>query len=431
MLYYNTRYGFKLSPTIPVIPGSIIAASCIAAVDLRKRKFSKFGHLGHRLLDPQLYMATLDPAVQPDEVARLASYPWFHGHNVPQYDSGQYKNPTSWKQQYKSHLVAQWTRQVPSGDAEIARAARAAVELELALGCEAIILPGPLTTVADQTFETELAWVDAGLQACTDLKVSVPVYATVAMAEAVLHNVNPFTNQLIHAISSQIAARQELAGAYVVFEQADPSLYVWTARDPLTALLVLIDDLHRGAGRKVIVNYFGAFGAVATAMGASVWSTGFFQSQRRFNLRAKSGRTRPRYYSLSLAGDIGVEDDIRRVQSLGFAQQLFTPTGADSGLRTALSKGLGPSAVPEWEYRMGNRTASQNHYMEVVARLGDYLQGLDEPSRITGIHEWLKQAVVLAALLREKGFSPAGPTDVVHQKVWLDVFEAWLAHTKQ
>ncbi len=32
-----------------------------------------------------------------DTVAKLAAYPWFHGHGVPKYDSDEYSNPKEWK----------------------------------------------------------------------------------------------------------------------------------------------------------------------------------------------------------------------------------------------------------------------------------------------------------------------------------------------
>jgi hypothetical protein len=166
MFFYNARHCFTLKPTPVQIPGSIIAASCLSAVDLRKRKFAQFPHLAKRLLDPQLYMASLDPNIQKESVERLASYPWFYGLDVPRYVSGEYRNPTEWKKKHSGSLVAKWKRQVPEAAAAIVKSAHAAVEMQIAVGCTSIILAGPLTTIADQSLEKELAWIDAGLQAC-------------------------------------------------------------------------------------------------------------------------------------------------------------------------------------------------------------------------------------------------------------------------
>lgn len=432
---YNARFSFEIDDTPDPIAGTIIAASSVSSVDLirgkRSKDLTRLKHLQRRFLDPQLYMAGLDPALERTVVERLASYPWFHGQDIPEYDSGEYRNPTAWKKQHAADLLSRWTRKVPTSDAAIRRSAHGAVQLQQSIGCCAVILPVPLTTIADQSLERELEWIDAGIDAAAQLHTSVPLYATIAISEAALHNIDPFDNPLIHTISNQISSRTELAGAYVVFEQSDPGSYVWTAHDPLLSLMILADDLCRGSKQDVVVNYLGSFGAVVTAVGASAWASGFNQSQRRFSLRATQGRARPRYYSLSLAGDIGAESDLKRTQDRGLAAQLFTPTQADLRLRRALSAGQTPNAVPEWQYSIGNTAASKSHYMEIVAKFGAYLSGLSSSGRVNAIQDWLTQAQSLASQLATAGFAPTGPTDIVHQRVWLQVFERWRSYAKQ
>src|SRR5271166_1478953 len=114
---YNARFSFDVDPTPVPIEGTIIAASSVSAIDFfkgkRSRDLKELPHLQKRLLDPQLYMASLDPAVSSNTVERLASYPWFHGQDIPAYDSGEYKNPTVWKKKHASDLLSRWTRKVP------------------------------------------------------------------------------------------------------------------------------------------------------------------------------------------------------------------------------------------------------------------------------------------------------------------------------
>jgi len=341
LYFFNARLRFKIRPTATTIPGSIIAASAISAVDLERRKFGDYGHFKKKLLDPQLYVATVDPALDPEIVARLAAYPWFHGEDVPKYKSGEHGTRTAWKKKHKGSLISKWTRTVPTTPDAIRKAAHAAVEFQLKLGCDGILLAVPLTTIADQTLQAELDWIEAGIQACADLKVQCPVYATVALSEAVLH-VPALKNPLVHALSNYVASRAELAGAYIVLEQTEPSSYFWNSKDPLMALLVLVDDLVRGAGKKVIVNYVGTFGLVANAVGAEIWSTGYYLMQRRFSLKGMTGIARPRYHSLALAGDIGVKEDLARIRNAGLVDKLMTPTSADAVLRTALARGKRP-----------------------------------------------------------------------------------------
>lgn len=434
-LLYNARYSFDVDATPSPIAGTIIAASSVSVVDFFRGKRSKdlvgLRHLKKRLVDPQLYMAGLDPALENKTVERLASYPWFHGQDIPPYDSGEYKNPTAWKKQHASDLLKCWTRKVPSEPAAIEKSVRGAIELQQKIGCQAILLPVPLTTILDQSFEREMEWIDRGIDAATELGTTLPLYATVALSEATLHNVDPFDNPLIHTITNQISSRSELSGAYIIFEQSDPGSWVWKEHDPLLALMVLTDDLCRGSRKDVIVSYFGSFGLVATAAGASAWASGFSQSQRRFSLRATQGRARPRYYSYPLAGDIGVENDLKRIQDRGLAAKLLTPTEADARLRKALASGQAPDAVPEWQYRIGNNAASKNHYTEIVARIGASFERLSPSDRVNWVDKWLRSATELASELAEYGFDTSGPTDVIHQKIWLAVFEKWRAYASQ
>jgi hypothetical protein len=427
--FFNARLRFKIRPTPTTIPGSIIAASAISAVDLERRKFGDYGHFKKKLLDPQLYVATVDPALDPDIVARLAAYPWFHGQDVPKYKSGEHGTRTAWKKKHKDSLVSKWTRTVPTTPDAIRKAARAAVEFQLKLGCDGVLLAVPLTTIADQTLQAELDWIEAGIQACVDLKVDCPVYATVALSEAVLH-VPALKNPIIHALSNHIASRAELAGAYIVLEQTEPSNYFWNSKDPLMALMVLIDDLVRGAGKKVIVNYAGTFGLVANAVGAEIWSTGYYLMQRRFSLKGMTGIARPRYHSLALAGDIGVKEDLARIRNAGLADKLMTPTSADAILRTALAQGKDPGSVPEWKYSPNNASAAQEHYLQIVSDMGAKLDTMSAAQRQDWVMKWLTEAVKLVDVIEQKEIVGMA-TDTSHQKVWLDVFTDWSSYAKQ
>ena len=429
MYFYNQRFKFKIPALTRAIKGSIIAASAISAIDLQKRPFEEHSHLKRRFLDPQLYMASVDAAIDPKTVSRLAAYPWFHGDDVPKYDSDEYSTRTQWKKQHWEDLVSKWTRTVPTELNAVKKAARAAVEFQLTLGCEGILLAVPLTTIADQTLQTEIAWIEAGLDACAALKVRQPVFATVALSEAALQ-VPALRNPVLHSFANQVAARSELAGAYVVLEQADKDNYFWTSKDALMSLLIITDDLHRGARKRVLTNYVGTFGLVAKAVGAEIWSSGYYLMQRRFSLRGTVGRAYPRYHSLSLAGDIGLNEDLDHIQAAGLAGQCMTPSTADAVLRTALGRGRKTSDVNEWECRQSNCTAAQQHYLEVVSAAGDDLESMSLGARRTWVHNWLENALKLARELKRKGLIGTGTT-AEHQQVWFDVFNEWQSYAKQ
>lgn len=429
MYFFNARLKFKVNPTTVPIPGSIIAASALSAVDLERRQFDKYPHLKRRLLDPQLYMAQIDPSLDEKTVAKLAAYPWFHGGSVPKYDSGEHGTRKKWKAAHQDNLVSKWTRTVPTDPNSIRKAARAAVEFQRSIGCDGVLLAVPLTTIADQTLQAELEWIEAGIEACHDLRLTCPIYATIALSEAVLH-VPALNNPIIHSFTNHVAARSELSGAFVVLEQTDPSGYFWTSRDPLMALLVIVDDLCRGARKKVVVNYVGTFGIVASALGAEVWSSGYFLNQRRFSLKAQMGIAHPRYHSLAIAGDIGLKSDLAMIRDAGFADECMTPTTADAVLRTALKQGKSPANVPEWRYSPNNCTAAQQHYLEIVSDIGAKLQTMPLKDRQKWVREWLTNAVQLVDRLEKQELvSMASATS--HQRVWLNVLKEWSNYAKQ
>jgi len=56
---------------------------------------------------------------------------------------------------------------------------------------------------------------------------------------------------------------------------------------------------------------------------------------------------------------------------------------------------------------------------------------LPPDKRVEEIQKWLVNAQNLASQLANVGFTGSGPTDVVHQRVWLEVLEKWRAYAKQ
>ena len=432
MFYYNARYRFALPQMSPTnIPGTIIAASAMPAAQLLRRKLSKYSHLRRRLFDPQLYLASLDPHVAEKSVVKLCSWPWFATDGVPEYDSDRHGSLSKWKKLYKGRLLRAWTGNPPSHTQSIEKAISAAVQNQVRLGCEAVILPGPLTTVAAQDFEVEINWIDIGLQVCRALQISLPIYATVALSDNILRGVNPIQHSLIHTITNHIGARNELSGAYIVIEQSSEDGYACTTRETVLALLLMTDDIVRGAGRRVIVNYMGTLGAVVTAAGLSLWSTGYYLSQRRLSLtdfEEKVRRAKPRYFSQSLAGDIGLDSDLADAYRAGLGNRILSSTQADTTLRNGLATGSFPGRVPEWQFRTSNLTAAAAHYNENANTLGTRLYALGQRPRIDFVHDWLRSAVALADRLRKVGLVNSHYTELVHQRVWLNAYEAWRNH---
>jgi hypothetical protein len=226
-----------------------------------------------------------------------------------------------------------------------------------------------------------------------------------------------------------LAARDELAGAYFVVEQAGEEGYVCTNKDTLLAILIMVDDLTRGAGKRAIVNYLGTFGPITTAAGASVFSTGYYLSQRRLKLsdfEDKDSRAYPRYLSLRLAGDIGIEDDLATSYStLGPA--VFTDTPVARGLHRAIEQRIPTSRVPEWEYRQQNINTAAAHYNWAMVSVGNNLLAVQASAKRQVAYRWLRAAAREAEALRQAGIDRSH-SDLSHQQVWLRAFEEWIEY---
>jgi hypothetical protein len=432
VFYNNALYRFKLPEGAPAtVAGSILNASAMSAAQFMRRNFRTYPYLQHRALDPQLYLAGLDRNVARSTVANLATWPWFVRDVVPEFDSGEHGSLKRWEELVNDDLIAAWPGTAPTEPGDIYEAVRSCVQRQIELGCEVVILPSPLTTVAATTYELETAYLDAGVRVATELQVHIPVLATIALSDNLLRGASAFEHPLLHTVSSQLAARRQINGAYIVIEQANEPGYACVSRDTVMALLLLVDDLSRGAAKSVYVNFSGNFGAVLTAAGASVWGSGYYLSQRRLQLAhfsdAGGGPAYPRFYSLRLAGDVGVENDIPLIYRSGLASRVITRSDASAGILRAFEAGSYPASVPDWVYRPNNVPTATQHYYEVTNRIGAFLASLGPEHRIEMVQRWLDRAVQLTEDLDRIGVSHTH-SDLVHQRVWLEAFNAWRRH---
>ena len=434
MFYYNLRYHFKTKPGSPESGcGSIVLASAVAAEEMSRRQFKNYPHLQHRIFDPQLYLAGLDPRTAEGTVRKLSSYKWFGGQSVPEYDSSKHGSMKTYRATYGEQLLEGWSRSLPKDLSSIGQAARAAVEFQLNLGCEAILLPSPMTDTHRSGYQEEVQWLDAGLEASRELRVSLPVYATVALTSNVLRGTSPLREGLLNAVSGHVASRERLAGAYIVIEQGDEQKVDCTSGDTLASLLLLIDDLVRGAGRQVIVNYMGTFGAIATAAGASIWATGYYPSQRRLRFADfddKEAFAYPRYFSVRLLGDVGIRDDLLTLCKRNLSSRILTDTTSARSLHAALRRGEAPDSLPLWEYKQGNHSLAMPHYYECMYTFGRHLHSMERTERVEFVDKWLASAAALAAELRAVKPKLSGRTELSHQETWLTEFRKWRGYAE-
>lgn len=431
MFYYNARWVFALPKGADaMIPGGIIAASSLPMHTLLRRGFARYPYLQHRFFDPQLYLAGLHADRSEKEVINLSSYGWFPTPGVPEYDSSIHGTQADWKMINSQALCSAWAGRAASHPEEIGNATRAAIELQVRMGFDAVILPSPLTRAVND-YEEETRWLDIGLAVCRELRVSLPIFATVAISDIVIRGNDPQQNPFLQLITDQVSAR-EINGVYIVVEQAATDGYCCHDEDTLLGVLTLVDDLVRGAGLRVVTNYIGSFGPVAHAAGAEVWSTGYYLGQRRLRLSAmevedeEERRAYPRYFSAALAGDIGLQRDMDRIIRAGLGPRLFANTNPARPLHQALSAGASVADVPAWQHRISNIQAAAAHYVEVMRMFSGILNTRSPSERVGAVHFWLRRAADLAETVRDAGVRSSRNTELTHQRAWLRSYERWM-----
>lgn len=429
MYFYNLRYELSLrSGCATVGVGSVIQASAmpLAQLERRYKSFKKFGHLQRRIFDPQLYLSRLDAHRAGGSAAKLATYPWFGVADVPEYNSD-HQTLAEYKAETAPHLLTNW-RQRPVDDLrEVRQAAKSAIEFQMRLGCEIVILPVPMIDSLQDFFAHAAEWIDEGIEACKELRVNIPIYATVAISDTLLRGTTATREALVGTITGHISTRVELGGAYIVVEQSSEDSYCCQSYDTCEAILLLIDDIVRGAGKRVFINYAGSFGPVAIAAGAWAFASGYFRSQRRLKLAdfdEVEGRAFPRYFSLPLMGDVSPDAELDQLAAAGRFKLVRTATEAAHPLNTTLDSGGRTEEVPTWAYSQSNLSGAIPHYSEVMNGFALHLDNQTSSERAEFVHKVLRRSVDIAAMLRSE--SPRlRKADLTHQQVWLNALEWW------
>lgn len=428
--YSLARFRMSVPSGVRGVSGGLIFPAGIPAHTLERRKISKkHPHLRNRLLDPQLYLATLSAATSRNTCTNLASYGWFATDGIAPYESAE-KNQRDWKNDLKASIPRTWKGVIPESEEDVISAVLTCVQTQESIGCEALILPGPLTTDQSSDYGRELQWLDFGLRVASTAVPGKPRLATIALSDTCLRGFDPWTNHLLDVIIDQVTARS-LEGAYIVIEQANEQGYYCSHPNTVGSILRLVHALKEAGLKRVVVGPAGFLGLLALTVGADVWSTGWYRGERLIklaNMEDKDGRAVPTYYSHALASEIHLESDISRLGRSGVFARLEDETDASSGLLRALREGKEPSVVPEWRHRPSNIGAAMEHFLIVATRETAALASMTKQSRLRYATEWLENAEQLAINCYEVGgFNQR--TELNHQSGWLQAFRRLLQET--
>jgi len=423
-LFVVAGYQMSVSPAIAGITGAVIMPSHVSYHALSHRPLGKgHPHLERRLLDPQMYLAELNAASCPLPCARLASYGWFPLTREVPFDSSKEK-AGEWLKSRSQGIETAWTACLPTRGGEREDAIRQCLLRQQGLGVEAFILPTPLTQDINSDYSEELDWLESGLTICREIAPDIPVYGSIALSDVALRGPDPWSNPLLNIVLDQLTARG-IWGAYIVPVMSSEDSYYFTHPHTVGALLRLCNGLKAGGVQRVMVSFAGTAGLLCMAAGADAWVTGWFKSQRRMRLsdfERTEGRVVPAYYSHPLGGEFHMLMDLDRGVGAGFLDRIADTTPESEGLLRALGAGRPVASVPAWQHRIGNRSASINHFLMVSARETALRALLSDVEIHAHAAAWLDAAYALSADLQRIGpFNPR--TAVNHQFGWRGAFE--------
>lgn len=412
------------------ISGGLILPAGIPAPTLVRRDLSKrYPHLKRRLLDPQLYLSALPSVTCRSACVNLASYGWFLTDGIKPFESAK-QEQAEWKREAKAKIYKSWKGTLPTADADISGVIEKCVGLQASLGCEAVILPSPLTTEFGSDYSVELSWLDRGMAIASKLAPATPRLATIALSDTCLRGIEPWKNDILTIILDQVTARAP-DGAYLVIEQSNENGYYCAHPNTIGSLLRLVYELKQTGVQRIVLGLTGIAGLLGLAVGADTWAAGWYRGERRVRLADfddQMGMAVPTYYSHKLAGEIHLENDLDRLNMRGLVTVLEDLTPASNGLLRALRAGRKVATVPEWQYRRSNVAAASEHFFTVAGRETEQLSSKTPKECLRYALDWLTGAEKLASdLYAVGGF--ATRTELNHQASWLQAYQKFLSIT--
>jgi hypothetical protein len=417
MFFLNVGYRWDLATSVDEVRGGVFLAS--GNNTLRFGRVAR-PELKHVLLDPQVYLAGLDPDTCGKVCARLGSHPWFCIPDLPEFDSNE-GGVRAWQKEAEKAILKHWKGSPPQG-AQVALSARRALEGQLNFGCTHILLPSPLLDEREDEAATLGEWLDAGLEEAEALEVGQPLLATIALSESLLTPQAFVPSGFLDAVVDQVTSRQGIDGVYIVVALQGASAHPFeTALAVHRAYATLAARFREAGCEQVMTNFADVAGLAYFGIGATDFATGASQSLRRLCLAGfrdeGGGIAVPHLYSHSSVAEFSSEEDLKPIVAKGLLHRIEDETSYSQVLFEALRDGKSAGTVPAWAESQNNITAAQRHFVARMSLEATSMQKLGTPAkRLGSVRRWLEDAdanvLYLAKRLGGSGgggrFAPCG-----------------------
>ncbi|MBW1932801.1 MAG: hypothetical protein JRI56_07270 [Deltaproteobacteria bacterium] len=403
MFLLNIGYYWNFPSSLDGLQGAVLLAvyNLSIRVDRERRSLD----LRRFLMDPQLYLSTLDPRGRTKACARLASYRWFQVPEVQDYDSSE-GGRRRWEVELRERIEDLWPRRTPS---DVDKACADAIEFQDRIGCTHVIIPAPLIAEREDEGESAGVWLDAGIRAARELDVTIPLLATVAISEGALNEAAFEDDGLIEGVVDHVTARSEnIEGVYIVIVQTRrPTHPFQTSTEVIRAYIQLANRFRQAGMGEIIVNFADLAGLVACGVGATWFATGPSSGLRYINIEGflddGGGVALPYYYSHKTAGEYLSETDLRRIVNARVFRPIIDQTKFSEPLVRILLRGGSAASVPSWAESQNNLRDAQRHFVQRMVEEG---RGLAEQptldQRLEKVRDWLADAEAKALLLERR-----------------------------
>jgi len=399
MFFLNLGYQWNLA-ALPEVDNVILLPS---GSDWERLKTVQRGQFQRVLMDPQLYLAGLDPSKCARTCSRLASCPWFCVPNLPHFNQDK-QGLLEWRSSLQEKIEEKWLQQPPEGD-EILSACSLSMEFQVQMGCSYIICPSPLISNRETGAALLGDWLDSSIQVFKNKEIGQPLLASVVVDENEIKENAEELSGFLDSLIAQVTARFEFSGVYVVIVQTHTN-HPFQMGDKAVAAYLYLASAFNKAFDVVLLNFADIIGYISLGCGASDFATGASLPHRRMThenyIEEGGGKAFPNFYSHKCGAEFRSEKHLDEIVKNNLVRRIIDHTQYSEPLMKELKRGGSASAIVPWAEAQNNYRTAHKHYIARISQESRKVGKLPLDDRSSLISEWLEDVDVNQVYLKEK-----------------------------